>query len=759
MIYQQRPRALKPALIDRRLAALIVALILAACGNSSPVTDGSDSSAAGSPAIKVLSNRADLISGGDALVEVLLPAGVDSSAVKVDLDGRDVTSQFALRPNGRYMGLVTGLAERANVLTARLPNGRGARITITNYPNGGPIFAGEQIQPWPCLEGVIDAQCNRPVSYQYKYKSTSSIPCAQPDVPPGCGFKDYDPQNPPSDVATTTTDQGKTVPYIVRVEKGSQDRGQYLLAVLFDPAKDWQPWASQDGWNNKIFNVGGSGCDMRHGESEAPPEVMDDGALSRGFLVWSTALSHNTLNCNLVVQAESLMMAKERITEVYGPIRYSIGSGGSGGSIKQQQAANSYPGIFDGILPAASFPDTWSTMQEVDDCALFNRYFLSPQTWAPGVVWTPIEMATAAGHQNNLVCQSWENFFGFDQVMNPEARNSQDAPVTATIPVLLGGTNCNVPAEQMYDAQTNPTGVRCSLQDYMSSILGLRPESAWGPIERQIGRGFANKALDNVGVQYGLSALKVGQISPAQFIDLNTKVGSHDIDYVWQAGRVTADPAALTVAYRGGLINQANNMRLPIIDLRGNDNFEIHHLYRSWSMRARLDRSNGHHDNQVIWLGAIPLQGDTQSMPQALTVMDQWLAGIEADQSSLAYEAKVAKHKPEGAKDRCTNGLGQDLTTELCSTLFPLDASPRIVAGQPFTDDVVKCQLKPLLMSDYFPLQFTDAEWGQLQQIFPQGVCDYARPGVEQQATLPWQTYSAGPGGQPMAEAPVSEAF
>jgi len=95
--------------------------------------------------ITVLSNRADLISGGDALLEIVLPTGVDPAGVRVDVDGRDVTAAFGVRPNGRYMGLVTGLAERANVLTARAPDGSCASITITNHPIGGPVFAGFQM--------------------------------------------------------------------------------------------------------------------------------------------------------------------------------------------------------------------------------------------------------------------------------------------------------------------------------------------------------------------------------------------------------------------------------------------------------------------------------------------------------------------------------------------------------------------------------------------------------------------------------------
>src|SRR2546429_2290713 len=80
---------------------------------------------------------------------------------------------------------------------------------------------------------------------------------------------------------------------------------------------------------------------------------------------------------------------------------------------------------------------------------------------------------------------------------------------------------------------------------------------------------------------------------------------------------------------------EGNNMHLPIIDLRGHDVEEIHHDYRSYVMRARLERSNGHHDNQVIWTGAAPLVGDATFTASALTVMNKWLAAIEADTSPL----------------------------------------------------------------------------------------------------------------------------
>src|SRR4051794_14322508 len=102
-------------------------------------------SAAG-PSIHVLSNRADVISGGDALVSIDLPAGTSPSAVTVTAAGRDVSDSFALRPNGEFEGLVTGLAPGANALTATLPDGSSDSITIVDHAIGG---AGVARPPQP----------------------------------------------------------------------------------------------------------------------------------------------------------------------------------------------------------------------------------------------------------------------------------------------------------------------------------------------------------------------------------------------------------------------------------------------------------------------------------------------------------------------------------------------------------------------------------------------------------------------------------
>src|SRR6187549_1351807 len=87
--------------------------------------------------ITVLSNRADLVSGGDALVQV---SGAERQArITVRLNGQDVTGQFAVRPDGRYLGLLTGLRDGRNDLRASVSRA-GARIAVTNHPRGGPVF-------------------------------------------------------------------------------------------------------------------------------------------------------------------------------------------------------------------------------------------------------------------------------------------------------------------------------------------------------------------------------------------------------------------------------------------------------------------------------------------------------------------------------------------------------------------------------------------------------------------------------------------
>ena len=56
---------------------------------------------AGTVRIDVLSNRADLISGGGAYVRIDVPSGQPPSGLHVTLNGHDASRFFARRPNGQ----------------------------------------------------------------------------------------------------------------------------------------------------------------------------------------------------------------------------------------------------------------------------------------------------------------------------------------------------------------------------------------------------------------------------------------------------------------------------------------------------------------------------------------------------------------------------------------------------------------------------------------------------------------------------------
>src|SRR5581483_3745181 len=117
-----------------------------------------------------------------------------------------------------------------------------------------------------------------------------------------------------------------------------------------------------------------------------------------------------------------------------------------------------------------------------------------------------------------------------------------------------------VTAAEEYQPQTNPGGVRCGIVDWQRNLLGPRPRVYWGPQEQKIGRAFAGLPIGNDGVQYGLAALNAGQITPAQFVDLNARAGGLNADLQPTPNRVVSQQPALANAYRTGLINEVNNL-------------------------------------------------------------------------------------------------------------------------------------------------------------------------------------------------------
>ena len=700
----------------------------------------SPASAATKPlTISVLSARADLVSGGDALLRVGVPSGVKPSALRLFLNGKDVTSQFGLRADGTYAGLLRGMRVGANEVKATAPGWSGSR-TLTNHPQGGPIFAGPQLGPYQCQEGALDAQCNAPATYSYLYKSTD---------PTKEGLQPYDPANPPSDVATTTTDQGHTVPFVVRREDGMADRDRYSVLTLFTPGQDWKPWAAQKQWNHKVLVTHGGGC----GASYAPGSVrLEDyagtipftfpgteqtyiTALGKGFAVASAALNNTGHQCNLPQEAEAMMMLKERVVEAYGPIRYTIGTGCSGGSIAQHTIANSYPGIYQGLVTTCSYPDVLTAGAQFADYHLLRNYFENPQKW--GAPWSPTQMADVEGHLSHV------NAVAADEGLFKEAINPESA---------CSGTKDPVAGDRStrYDSETNPGGVRCSILDMMINTLGPRPSSVWTSWEKAAGRGFTGIPFANKGVMYGFEPLKAGRITLAQFLDLNEKIGGLDINADLSPERIAGDPLALTNVYRSGLINEATNMSgVAMINHGGPDPGIAHDYAHAWWTEERLQRAQGHTDNRVMWFGNTPLIGDPRWAGEAFLKMDKWLAAVEKDTRDLSLARKIVLDRPADVTDRCQDVPGVELAGTPAEPVCQQDdkqlhlSTPREQAGDDTANDRVACQLRPVTRADFAFLlvPMSDADFARVQKVFPDGVCDYSKPGIGQGPAQTWLTY------------------
>lgn len=709
--------------------------------------------------IEVVSGRADLVSGGDALLRLHAPDGVDAGDLVVTADGRDVTDAFVTQDDGAALGLVDGLDLGDTRIQAQAPDGRGARITLTNAPQSGPVFSGPLIEPWTCTNGSDEPDCSQEPTVVYHYRSTNPLTTVIPSV--GIAGRDiittlqpYDPDDPPSDVATVTTDDGHEVPFIVREEIGYSLRDQYRIAALWDPAQgEWpDPTAANPGYANKLVLTHGFSCDTAYESAEAPTVMLDD-ALSQGFAVASHALDHAGHNCNLVTQAESLIMTKEMVAERFGPIRYTIGSGCSGGSLVQQQVANAYPGVYQGLTPQCSFTDGWSSAQQYVDYVGLRNFVEGPGTVESGIL--PVQWPAIFGHLNPL------NQITFTEAIPNSGDPSRSCP--------------GVPDEDVYSAD-NPDGVRCTFQDHMRNVFGLRDD------------GKARRPISNVGIQYGLSGLLAGltgevtsltsvPLTPAQFVALNAGVGGFDIDFEPTPERTEADPIAMERVYRSGAVNTGAHLdQVAIIDLGGPEPGVFHDVYRKYSMRDRLIREHGTADNQVFWEGQTPLLGDLSFVDDSIRAMDEWLAVVEADTRDVPLARKIIDAKDEaGIAQRCVGAAGVDVPLEVCRATVDLTifSSPRIEAGGGadvvgFTDDTLDCRTMPIEDFDYagrsFTDVFTEAEQTALREAFPTGVCDHSQPGVGFQSAVPWLTYQDADGeviygGTPMGPEPVSVPY
>ena len=213
--------------------AFVAALcaVLTSCGSHD---DGGQVPILRGTSVKVLSTRADMVTGGTALVEVSLPAGAVPGRLKVMVDTADETSAFTTRADGRTVGLVTGLANGDNTVTVTSTDNSfaGAKLIVTNHPISGPVLLCAQPQPWICATPVptaatsttpatnasglsttaTDAQCDIATESHFFYRTLTPLLVAAGDG--GCSFVHARPVA--DDREPASDDAGQFVPAAVR---------------------------------------------------------------------------------------------------------------------------------------------------------------------------------------------------------------------------------------------------------------------------------------------------------------------------------------------------------------------------------------------------------------------------------------------------------------------------------------------------------------------------------------------------------------
>jgi hypothetical protein len=594
------------------------------------------------------------------------------------------------------------------------------------------------------------------------------------------------PRDIPGDsLVTTTTTDGRTVPLVVRVERGTLDRFIYSVAMLapLDEADPRRPDRSL--WNRRLlFSLqGGVGIGHSQGTWSEGAALLEV-ALRRGYAVVYSTGTRTATHYDLLRGGRTAVALKRHFIESHGDPLYTIAVGGSGGAIQQYVYQQNHPGLLDGGVPEYAYPDMVTQTIHVGDCELLEHYF--ERTDAGNPRWRDIRERSKIVGLNAEVRPvlsdgDRERFNGlYEQyralgVPTPDGWNDRD-----TIPM----TECRPGWYGLTPLSMDPTFTDVEDLDQLAEGTANVQWTHWADARDVYGvdaRGWARQTWDNEGVQYGLEAVARGAITPAEFLRLNALVGGwkHASEMVaegcpfveskcgtreefdpWSARQMNLSPDGRTPAprTRGDTIAIRNawerghvfrgRVNLPLIDLRPylEHQLNMHNAIQSFAARARIDRVMGGHENQLIWfVDARPDQPKVDRTAQAFEVLHDWITNIRAHP-----ERGVAGNRPAAAVDRCWStdgtliaegdsvwaGVLDSRAAGACTRAFPLHSTSRIRAGGPITGEVFKCRLMPVrdavARGLYGGWEPAPDEVRRLERIFPTGVCDYGRPGVGQ---------------------------
>ncbi len=740
--------------------------------------------------IRVLSSEPDQVSGGDVRVAIDLPAGHLNSLLL--LNGDLVISGLS-RQGDRVEGLIDGLEMGENSLRVwhfRFHEGRfflenGGAVTLVNHPITGPMFSGPQQQPFVCsvqaefgIQPHIDSStppgfsvydeqgevmgystnCSIDSFVTYHYRTSEGSWADWPDNGEW-----------PEDLATTVTLEGDEVDFVVRVERGTINRFLYSYAMLVDPASigSEDPHWDTSHWNGRLLYQFQGGVGIGHTQGRwSQGNALNADALGLGHAVAYSTGNRTGEHYNLQVGGETALMTKEHFVKRYGAPLYTVGLGGSGGGIQQYVYGQNHPGLIDAAIPQRSYPDMVTQTIHVGDCELLEHYMDVTDGMNP--FW------------QTTTNRSWlVGFNATDLLGNP----FEEPQLAFGLGAAPGMTEC-VPAWRgLSPLALNPNFGQARHAEHWEPLSDIF-EIEWTHMDDLrniygIGEdGFARRAVDNVGVQYGLRAFVDGIIDAEQFIHLNWHAGGWkpSAEAVQEGFPFLGDPTpdnfdpwsrrnmmlsdgatpaprhegnldAIAALYESGMIFRGQ-IDIPVLDIRDwlEPILDMHNSHQSFAARQRILNEMGQADHHLVWFSGIgdqpPFQiGEWNMTLLALEVIDEWMLNIMDNP-----EGGIVENRPYEAVDACFDEVGNviaagddvwsgildDESAGPCTQAFPTFTTSRIEAGGPITGDVFKCQLKSvdaaLAEGTYGDQDFTSEQIDLLHQIFPEGVCDYSLP-------------------------------
>ncbi|MCJ7558116.1 MAG: DUF6351 family protein, partial [Gammaproteobacteria bacterium] len=509
-------------------------------------------------------------------------------------------------------------------------------------------------------------------------------------------------------------------------------------------------------WNGKLIYYFQGGVAIGHDQGDPSfSRMLYDYGLSQGYAIAYSTGNKTGTHYNLQLGGEAALMVKERFIELYDTPVYTVGVGGSGGGIQQYIYGQNHKGLIDAAIPQYSYPDMVTQAIHVGDCELMEFYMDVLDGANPRWQDWPSRTLLEGMNASNTVFNPFTQSLGNSECINGWRGLS---------PLALNPRYGFVDGQELIEPQAAVAAIQWTHFGDLVNIYGVGDD------------GYARSSWDNVGVQYGLDAVASGAITPQEFMMLNHIVGgwkdqpemdqegspffppgvidfgnwdpwsarnqNFSMDPTTPAPRTEGDLTAMQNAYLAGLVFMGD-MEIPIIDWRNylERQLNMHNSHQSFAARQRMRDGQGSSDNQVIWFTDTDGGSEFDQTPEAFQVMDEWMRNIH-DNPHLG----VAGNKPTDAVDRCFDADGNEIAAGddvwdgildddpegTCTTQFPVYRTSRIVAGGPFKGSIFKCALQPVstaiargLYGAWTP---SPDEQAKLEQIFPDGVCDFDQP-------------------------------